>query len=170
MVDKLRKFGEFLWLNKERFILVVMVAILCFQVYKVLYPDEKPRGISPVPPRSIDENTEGFTAPPIPPDKPTITISGDYVSLFRRNPFWFFSGRNQRNTNSDSADYEIHLVDIQVTAEGVRRAQLRTATTTQWYTEGAGFEQFRLESIDVDSQTAVVYVESLGREVTLQME
>lgn len=170
MVDKLRKFGEFLWLNKERFILVVMVAILCFQVYKVLYPDEKPRGVTPMPPRAINEETEGFTTPPLPPDRPVITISGEYASLFRRNPFWFFSGRNQRGSGSEISDTEIALLDIQVTPEGERRAQLRTATTTQWYTEGVGFEQFRLQSVDVDGQTAVVYVESLGRDVTLQME
>ena len=170
MVDKLRKFGEFLWLNKERIILVVMVAILCFQVYKVLYPDEKPRGVIPNPPRSLDENSEGFTAPPQPPDKPGITISGDYVSLFRRNPFWYFSGRNQRGTQDGEEGTEIALVDIQVTAAGVTRAQLRTATTTQWYTVGDSFEQFRLQSVDVDGQTAVVYVERLSREITLQLE
>lgn len=167
MVDKLRKFGEMLWLNKERFILVAMVAILCFQVYKVLYPDDKPSGVTPLPPKALNDS---FEAPPLPAPEPPITVSGDYVSLYRRNPFWYFSGRNQRGTTTDDKSYEIALVGIQTTGSGEPRAQLRTAATTKWYGVGDSFEQFRLQSVDASAQTAVVYVESLGRDVTLQME
>ena len=59
MVDKLRKFGELLWLNKERLILVAMVVILCYQVYTVVYPNEKPHTKPPLPPKA------GPTGPPL---------------------------------------------------------------------------------------------------------
>lgn len=165
MVDKLRKFGEMLWLNKERMILVAMLAILCYQVYEVVYPDERPRGTIPKRPGDADVATK----PPQPPDKPSITISGDYVGLFRRNPFWYASGRNQRNTTSTSSDIVIKLLDIQ-DLSGRQRARLQTETTTKWYDVGEKFEQFQLQSVDEAAGTATVYVESQGKEVTIQKE
>jgi hypothetical protein len=167
MVDKLRKFGEVLWLNKERLILVAMVAVLCFQVYKVLNPEVKAAGEVTMPP--TDDVSGLDPQPALPPDKPRLTISGDYVSLFRRNPFWYFSGKKQGNTTSNTEEVGIQLVDIQDT--GTRqRARLRTATTTKWYDINEPFEQYKLISVDVSGQSAVVYVESLGREITLQRE
>ena len=166
MVDKLRKFGEMLWLNKERLILVAMVAILCFQVYKVVYPVEKLQGETPRPPKQAPGDAK---QPPPPADSPTITFAGDYLGLTRRNPFWYFSGRNQRSGSQNTGDVEIKLLDIQNSAAGPR-AQLQTGTTTKWYNVGDSFEQFKLQSVDGSSNTAVVYVESLGREQTLQKE
>lgn len=165
MVDKLRKFGEILWLNKERLILVAMVAVLCFQVYKVLNPEVKEIGEQALPP--TDDVSGLDPQPTLPPDKPRLTISGDYLSLFRRNPFWYFGAKKQGATNTNAEEVVIQLVDIQDT--GTRqRARLKTATTTQWYDINQGFEQFKLISVDVAGQSAVVYVESLGREITLQ--
>ena len=167
MVDKLRKIGELLWLNKERLILVAMVAVLCFQVYKVLNPEVKVVGEQAMAP--TDDPSGLDPQPSLPPDKPRLTISGDYVSLFRRNPFWYFSGKKQSTTTTSTEEVVISLVDIQDT--GARqRAKMKTATTTQWYDIDESFEQFKLISVDVSGQSAVVYVESLGRELTLQKE
>lgn len=167
MVDKLRKFGEILWLNKERLILVAMVIVLCFQVYKVLNPEVKELGEQALPP--TDDISSLDPQPTLPPDKPRPSIEGDDVWLYRRNPFWYFSGKKQGQTNANAEEVNIQLVDIQDT--GTRqRARLRTATTTKWYDINEPFEQYKLISVDVAGQTAVVYVESLSREITLQKE
>lgn len=166
MVDKLRKFGELLWLNKERFILVVMVGILCFQVYKVLYPEQKAAAAPPREPQAAPGEAE---PPPSPPDSPLATAFGDYPSLYRRNPFWYMSGRNQKNSGQSSEEINIKLLNIR-NVSGRIRAQIQTATTTQWYDVGAGFEQFRLESVDESGGTATVYVESLGKDITLTVQ
>jgi hypothetical protein len=163
MVDKLRKAAEMLWLNKERLVLVVMVCILCFQVYKVLYPEKKAAGELPMRPQS------GAPEVPQPTAGPGPTIGGDYLSLSRRNPFSYYSGRKQGGDSTSEQEVVLKLINIQEQSAGPR-ARIQTATTTQWYNEGDSFEQFKLISIDVAGQTATVYVESLGREMTITIE
>ena len=168
MQDKLLKFGQMLWLNKERFILVAMVVILCYQVYKVVYPDEKPRGVSPTPPVAAPGKAD---APPEPIPAQTLTFSGDYRSIWQRNPFWSMSGRGGNQGNGSANEVFIKLLDLQdATGSKPAQAQLQTATTTKWYPVGDSFEQFRLDSVDLGAGTATVYIESLGQTRTLTKE
>jgi len=168
MVDKLRKFGELLWLNKERLILVAMVVILCYQVYTVVYPNEKPHTKPPLPPKAGPGDAP---QPPSPDSAPTLTFSGDYKSVYQRNPFWYYSGRGRTTGSGGPGEVYIKLLDLQDAAGGKpAQAKIQTSTTTQWYPVGDAFEQFRLDSVDLAAGTASVYIESLGQQRTLQKE
>jgi len=167
VVDRLRKVGLVLWLNKERLVLFVMVCVLVFQVYKVIFPDEKPMGAAPQLPRPHDPDVIPI---PMPSPRPAPSLPGDYASLSRRNPFWYFSGAGRDNRGGqDQEGFEISLVDIQRTGDRLR-ARLSTASTTKWYNEGESFEQFQLISVDIENKQVTVYIERLGQTRVLSLQ
>lgn len=167
MVDKLRKAGLWLWLFKERIILIVMVCALANQVYLLLNPapPELPPPL-PAPRKEMAETVDPKIIPPRPQPFPGEGTSAPASGLNDRNPFWYYS-----STGSDAKADEvpadlIQLVKIQQLGTRVR-CQLRTRTTTKWYEAGDKFEEFVLEEIDPVAQTATVFVNSYGKRVQL---
>ncbi len=175
MVDKLRKLGIWFWYNKERMVLLVMVAVLAYRVYGVMYPPEPEQWpFIPVPLTDLPQSAEERQALGLPGDlplPPTSGLPGVYTSLHERNPFWYYSGSTQQKGGEEgSAEaLNIQLLDIQVAA-GEPRARLKTIRTTDWYSEREQFEEFELVSIDVETQTAVVYSERYERQFTLKKQ
>jgi len=175
MVDKLRKAGLWIWLNKERMILLIMVGLLCRQVYAVVYPpapevaDNLPLPKNPDPEAQPGE--PGALPPEIDPPKAQpisgLRSPGEYANLDRSNPFWYYSTQAEGGGASDADTLNIQLLDIRVAGTKVR-ARLKTNATTKWYDEGDKFEEYQLLDIDPDARTVEIYSEADGKQSTLQ--
>jgi len=167
MQDKIRKIVSWIWYNKERMVLVVMVGFLMYRVWQVFYPPPMPEEAFLRPPmQSLPEEPGPGIEPPRPPIAPPMRIPGDYATIHQRNPFWYYGRQTAGAGRGDAADVQIQLLRIRV-VNNQNRVQLRTATTTGWYNEGERFEEFELVSVDPENNTATVYAERLGRRITL---
>lgn len=61
-MDKLRKIGEWMWQNKERLVLAVLIAFFCYRLYGVVYPekvDETAQAVSRVEAAAEEEEDDG---------------------------------------------------------------------------------------------------------------
>jgi len=167
-VDKLRKIGRWVWHNKERMILAVMVVFLCYRVYIVINPPQEVESINPQPPIERVEQIPPEVMPPPVTMRPPVEVPGNYTSLYRRNMFWVHSTLEQGEDNGEVTveDLELNLVDIKE-AGGRWRARMRTSTAEEWYDEGEQFEEFELIEIRQDEGCVEVYAERYGRRFTL---
>ncbi len=169
MADKIRKIGKWFWLNKERMVLICMVAFLCYQVYQVVYPPPREESVShPRPDKEIPKDAR----PPEPSRRPPIDLPGSYASLSNQNPFWWYSG----SSSASKDDGEITAEDLGLELLAIRevgdswRAQLNTRTVRRrWYNEGEQFEEYILEEINPEEGTAVVYSERYARKYDLEL-
>lgn len=175
MVDKLQKAGAWLWYNKERMVLVIMVAILGYRVYRVITPPPAPDWPVLQPPRSElptdPEEQRQLGLPGNPAARPPMDVPGSHASLYGRNPFWYHSGQQSEQSDQQEVTAEslnIQLLDIQEAAGGRLRARLRTKSLTSWYSENAQFEEFELQRINKEDQTIEVYSERYGRTFVIQ--
>lgn len=167
MVDKLRKAALWVWLMKERIVLLIMVGVLCYQVYQVFGPQEVVDEIRLRPPATTMEGARADLVPPNPGFAPPRPVPGGYANLYNQNPFWYYSGSRGAGATSQ-ADLEISLVQIQKVGNRFR-AKIKTRSASKWYDEGDAFEEFVLESISPDDETVVVYAESLAKRITLEL-
>jgi len=169
MKDKAVKAFRWIWDNKERMVLVVMVGVLCYRIYVVLNPEVMVETVNARPP---DRSVEGHSPEIIPPEvpaPPALDLPGNYTGLYRNNPYWYYAGdRGVGEEEVTAATLGINLLDIKEAA-GTWRAQLQTETTRKWYEEGEQFEEFELIEINAEEGTAVVYSERYGERVTLSM-
>ena len=169
-MDKLQKAGVWLWYNKERMVLIAMLVTLGYRGYQVFSPPpppnwerlQMPKDIFPEDPAEL----EGLNIelPGSPPVRPPMDIPGTYVSLYNKNPFWYYSGQ-QKNESEQTVTAEqlnITLLDIQ-DAGGNLRARLRTTSATKWYSENEQFEEFELLRINPDDNTVEISSERSGR-------
>jgi len=163
-VEKVRKILDRVWNNKERMVLAVMVAILCWHVYKVVYPPkEEALAEHRLPSGAVPEKR----LPDVPP--PVVRQSMQWDMVFTPNPFWYFSAQKETvSTKEGPKDAGISLLRIRKVGRDKYKAQLRTANTTRWYEEGEGFESFQLLRIDPVAGTCEVRSERLGRVIKLQ--
>jgi hypothetical protein len=174
-MDKLRKIGLWLWYNKERMVLIVMVVLLAYRVYGIMYPaPQQTYKRIPQPQLALPEDGEerkDLGLPSAPPIQPPTGVPGTYTSLFERNPFWYYSSqaKQEQGETVQAADLNIKLVDIQDVG-GKPRARLRTSSTTKWYSEGEQFEEFELVEINPVEKTVVIYSERYSRQFTLEKQ
>ncbi len=171
MVDKLRKAFGWIWYNKERMVLVVMVAILCYRVYQVMNPPPEEGPTHYPPPITDTAQIPAEAMPPVPPETVPIDVPGNYSNLYRQNPFWYHSGDRARSEDKalTPEDLDIELLAIREVS-GRWRAQLRTQTTRAWYDEGEEFEEFVLEQINPEQQSVVIYAARYAERLTLTMQ
>jgi hypothetical protein len=165
-MEKLRKLFERLWYSKERIVLAVMVLLLCWNVYRVVYPAKMPEPPAHRPP---SRDTGDETLPTVLGFEPRQTE--DWAAVYTPNPLWYYSGlRSQTNDRNKQAGREagIKLLAIQKVRD-TYRAQLQTETSRRWYDEGAAFESFVLLKIDPEAGTCEVRSEGQGRVLTLKM-
>ena len=153
--------------------LIAMFVFLCYRVYQVMYPPlpEAPPPLAS-PREQIAANDTSIGLPGDPPPRPRLDPpGGGYTGIHRRNPFWYYSGRaGSEDGGAVTAEtLNIRLRDIKEDGQQWR-ARITTGSLTEWYDEGAQFEGFRLESIDPDSKTAVVYAVQQEARVTLQIQ
>ena len=172
-MDKLRKIGTMIWNYKELMVLVVMVLVLAYRVYGVLTPPPPADWPRLMPPKqNLPEDQEErqiIGLPGNPPARPLMDMPAVYVDFYERNPFWYHSGqtREESSTEVTAEDLNIQLLSIQNVA-GNPKAQLKSTSTTKWYSAGEQFEEFELLEIDTDTQTVVVFSERYDRPFTLR--
>lgn len=172
-MDKLQKLGAWLWRNKERMVLIVMVAVLAYRVYGIFNPPQEEAWARLPQPRlelpSDPEERQELGLPNMPPMPDPSTMPGVYTTLYDRNPFWYYSGQKESSGAEQISveDLNIQLVDIQ-TVKDRPRARLRTARTVKWYSENEQFEEFEVTSIDAESETVVVYSQRYSKSFTLE--
>lgn len=167
-MDKIAKLGAWLWLYKERLVLLVVVCVLCFRVYKVIVPD------------TIDLPKVAARPEPVPPDNPPQEIAPETEpapyrapleqprsALVRQNMFWYYAdGGGQTAETEEKVDLELR--GIITLPDGAPAARISSGGgRPKIYKEGEEFEQFKLESIDAENETVKVYAESLSRTITL---
>jgi hypothetical protein len=166
-VDKVQKIVEGLWNNKERMVLGIMILVLLGNIYNVLNPPKN----MPLPPRPVPSSTPEGIQPNPPPPSPQKRPAEDWSSVYKRNPFWYFStpasaggGGKQVQEKPDIAVTMIRSI------AGKPRARLKTASREGWYTEGQKFESFELQKIDTQNNTCQVYSERHGKVFTIALE
>jgi hypothetical protein len=177
VVDKLRKLGAWIWLNKERMILIAMVVFLVYRVWQVVYPPPPVEGLRVVSPKNNlpEDPQERATLvadgvlPPPPPPRELTEIPGTYAVVHRNNAMWYYSGDTGTTTEVTAESLGLYLVDIQ--RAGTRlRARLQTRSTTKWYNEGEQFEEFELLQIDQEQGTVEIYANQHGTRLTVKMQ
>lgn len=159
-MDKLQKILKGFWRYKERFVLVVLLGILGYRVYELFVP----KVLEAAPP-----DQKGKAEPPQPPpNNPPVDAPGQYAGLYHSNAFTYFSDAPTSGEGGlTGKEAGIELVDLKE-VRGKWRARLKTVTT-KWYDEGEEFEEFKVESINPDEKTVVVYAERFAKTVTLRL-
>jgi hypothetical protein len=167
VVDKLRKTGLWLFHNKERMFLFIMVGILCYRIYVVVIPEPPEQAPAVTAP---SENVPAGTMPPVPEMRPPMDVPGNYTQLYNSNPFWYHAGKaNQDKGEISAADLGITLLDIKKVGDRWR-AQLRTTSEKDWYDEGEPFEEYELVRINPEQKTVIINAKRYRKRVTLSME
>ncbi len=161
-MNRVRKIGQWLWFNKERMVLVIMVGVLCYQVWEVVSPPEGPEVPNYSPP------TGGNVQTPIPPPPPAgLGVPPATAELERRNMFTWFPPQEAGGEEEQEIELNIRLVGIRPNPVGDGCiAEIRTGRTN-YVEEGDTFEQFQVISIDCEEEIVVVFAEALGREISL---
>lgn len=160
-MDKLQKFMKSVWRFKERFVLLVLLGFLAFRVYELFVP----KVLEAAPPDATGKRD----APQPPPNNPPLDGPGQFTGIYRTNAFTYFSDAPSDGEGLTAKEAGIELLKLQEMPDGRWRAQLKTTVTKKWYYEGEPFEEFKLESINPDDQTVVVYAERFAKTVTLTM-
>ena len=166
-MNKIRKILRWVWLSKERMVLAVMVCFLCYRVYRVVnpVPDEVSDGLYPPPGSTVPNDVE---TPGTPPPVPPLPLIDPLIEreLVRRDPFvWVSPGERGSSVGGDDIDISLKVLRIQEPSPGRFRAQIQTASTKKWFSEGDPFETYVLESIDPDAGCCVIYAESLEKRI-----
>ena len=66
-MTKIRKLFAWIWRNKERIVLIIMVAILCQRIYQVMNPEKAKEFTRLIPPGEEFEEK-----PPLVPDRKSV--------------------------------------------------------------------------------------------------
>lgn len=159
-MDKLQKFVKGLWRFKERIVLVVMLGFLGFRLWELVNPQEA---------QSVTSAAAGKAAQlDYPPNAPAPDAPGQYYNLLHRSPFSVYSDAPVDTKDSLPPDIKLELTAIRQVS-GKWRAQIKTETAKKWYDEGEPFEEFVLESINPEENSAVLYVTRIARSVTIRI-
>ena len=162
-MDQLIKLRAWLWLNKEKILLGALVLVLCFQVYKVVYPPEVELPDPPKPPKNTMPE-DSRILPGMPPIIPPLPDRVPATGLIENNPFTVYG--IDRGTERDRKP-QLWFVGLRPWGDGWR-AEITTNPNARpkRYQEGEEFESFRLEKIDVENKEIVVYSQADGRSFT----
>jgi len=164
-MDKVRKIAERLWYSKERIVFVIMLGVLCWHVYRVVYPTPLEGLAEHRAPERVQETAGAAELASLP-----LRQSADWAGIYTPNPFWYFSGltAGESGPKKEAVDAGIKLIRIKKVKDKYR-AQLQTEGSTQWYDEGESFESFDLLKIDADAGTCQIKSERLGKVITLSL-
>ena len=170
-MDKIRKLGAWLWLYKERLLLLIVVCVLCWRVYIAINPPPAPPAPPVTPPVSL--NAAGANElPPEPGLAPKTLIPMDRKELARRNPFWYYAEEGSADTDGDAPpEVDLELRGIQTMPDGAQRARLKMGSRTRYYAEGDDIGgQYTLVSIDAENETVTVRAEGSRTPIVLREE
>ena len=158
----LRKIAQWIWLNKERMVLAVMVIFLIYRVYEVVNPEVEQVAENYRPPEP--RGNIGVTVPP--PLKPLPTPPPD---MTRRHPFVWIGVNQGPGGNDEGPDVDLRLLQI-MENRGEWRARIRSQVKTYWVSEGEKLESWEVIEINPDEETVVVYLYDLNDQVILRLQ
>ena len=158
-MDKLYKFGAWLWRIKERVLLLILLVVLGARVYRIVNPPV-PNTIftPPKPPNSTASIPAGQVSnpPPLPavPQRAEVQV----------NPFTTAGTRARREEGGEERP-QFLLMAIREWRDGSYRAQLYLPTGRSSYFERGEELQpgYRLDSIDAEGQSVMIYSQQDGR-------
>lgn len=166
----LRKIGNWLWLNKERMVLAVMVCILIFRVYQVLNPGAEGINTGVFQPPRDQIPADDPRLPQLPPLVSPNPVSEDWSKLWRFSLFTYRQprqgGPGGRSPNQ-SEELDLTLLQIRSKGDGTWLAQIKTASRTAWKEKGESFEQYTLQEIDPDTQCVTIFSEQRQQPLTI---
>lgn len=159
-MNQLRKFGAWLWLNKERMILGVLVLFLCYRVYVIMGEVDFDEGEGPDinPPRA-----GGFVdRPQTPPPIPRVPPGGAVASLANKNLLSYVAGLE---TNSeDEIVTGLTLISIgESNGEPNARIRSRGGRRTRSKKEGDKVGGWIIERIREEEDSVDVRHEATGQ-------
>ena len=160
-MTKLRKILRWVWLNKERMVLIVVVLYLGHRVYIVAFPPELVLPPVPRPPGQELPVAEGPGEAPLPPPP---RISVDRTPLIGRNMFVYRPGTE---LEVDRPVDQLKLIRLIESAPGVFRAQIKTPATTRWYSVGDDFEDYELLDINGETQCVEIWSTETSEALTI---
>ncbi len=154
-----------------------MVVYLGMRVVRVVQDVPDTAGFYPPPDRTISEEKErelvqeGILPPATPPPAPAPYLFGQYGALENENMFYMHATSGGRQTEEGVEDWGVVLLRVSEPMPDRRRAQLRYGNNvTEWHDEGKAFGEFRLESIDMEEQTATIYSTEYNQSRTFSVQ
>lgn len=169
-MEKLRKFGIWVWDNKERAVLILVCLGLVYSVFRMINPPSPSDVTIPPAPRAAGtvEVPEPRMAPPE-EDRPAYRRD----EVLARNPFWAnpradrgeapAEGRTQRAERDP-----ITLERIMEMGDGSYRARLTMGRERGLVAEGDTFQGYQLLRIDGNGRTVELYNSDTGRSQILE--
>ena len=173
-MEKLYKIGRWLLANKERMVLIALVAVLCFKVYNVVVKKEEDptktntQVYKPPMPNPPADWFDGPNAPKDPPPPPPLPPETPFQGLARANPFTVYGYNPTVDGPKEEAPEDISLVMIRPWPDGTMRAGIKTRVM-RYYKEGEAFESYQVLKIDPAGGTVEVYSNRLGKSITLTL-
>ncbi|NIA16366.1 MAG: hypothetical protein GWP08_20085 [Nitrospiraceae bacterium] len=163
-MNKLRNLGIKIWYNKERIVLVVLIGVLCLNVYRLLNPPKEPPEKRHTHPRGGPVELDPLDMP----EPPKIPPLKSWNSIYTPSPFWYQTSGDGDSQSKDNPAADIKLLKIAKVRDKYR-AQIQTRSLKGWYNEGDPFESYELISIDPDNGTCEVRSEGAGGVITLTL-
>ena len=162
-MDKLIKFGKWVWFAKERAVLGVVLLVLCFSVYRVVFPPppEAPADVPPAPSTSVAEIED---VPPPPPDYPAPYPQMEFRDMVRANPWSWDDSRRGGPAQPEGPDVELDRImmnRVRLIIDGQRSRLLK---------EGDTFEGYTVVSVDETAQSCVLESAETGETLQLSEE
>lgn len=160
-MNKLRKILRWVWLNKERMVLIVVVLYLGYRVYIVAFPPPIEFEQVPQIPGQELPVAEGPGEAPFPPPP---RMSVDRTALIGRNMFVYRPGTEIGEVRK--AD-ELKLLRLIEYEPGKFRARIKTRATEKWYSVGDPFEDYELLNIDGEIQCVEIWSTETSEALTI---
>ncbi|MDZ4858544.1 MAG: hypothetical protein SGI88_06140 [Candidatus Hydrogenedentes bacterium] len=194
IVSKLRKAASWVWNQKEKMFLGILLVVLLFRAYVVLInppdvnaliaavekPAEKPKPAAKKPapaaapgapaaaPKAAPITSDNV---PLPAPKPVLERAEDFKPLVRQNPFTIYgvmAGTGSRG-ETEQEKIEIQLQRIVKWSDGSYRAEMITKVggRPKRYAENEPFESYKVMEIDTVNNTVTVFSTAHGKAFTL---
>jgi hypothetical protein len=163
----LQKTGVWIWTQKEKMVLVILLCVFGFRVYQVV------SGPPPAPPEDKTTRQAPEDDPELPGPRKARAPKVNYQSLVQRNPFSVY-GVSLGGPDSRDGEERIDLTLVRIVPwhDGSHRAEMVSSRDprARRYEEGEPFEGYRVETIDPVANTVTVYSSEHERSFTLEAQ
>ncbi|HRI89111.1 MAG TPA: hypothetical protein PK869_12635 [Candidatus Hydrogenedentes bacterium] len=192
IVSKLRKAGFWMWNQKEKMFLFVLLAVLLFRAYVVIInpPDinaiieSETVAAAATPPKAPAPRPGGAPAAapnapitagnvPLPDPRPGLPRAEDFRPLIRQNPFTIYGIVVTTGARGETTEEKIDVTLSKIIKwnDGSYRAELTTKVSgrPKRYAEGESFESYKVMEIDAVNNTVTIYSTGHDKTFTLTM-
>ena len=169
-MNVLRKIAKWCWDKKERTILVIMLAILGYNIYKIVKVVDADSMAIMQPPGNGPY--EGFGPPP----RIERSIEDvDILPLIRRSIHHYVPpGRGTGNNDQDGEGQDLKALRIFKGKDGAYKAQISAGGKKTILAEGEQFESYQLVSINADPDGeppyCIIYSENTNSKIKVEIK